>query len=548
MSKSRKFSIYLLKEGYDASNALKEGHALEATTARNLPEGASLFILDNDPKPPWWRGYFGIAANLKQESKGALVFLPVNDRCFALSFGSVYHHLKEECYEYDFGLRVTLNCVDPAKLKSTDTLEPGPARRQRTQLPVAQGLTFFDFDKDTNIIKSLTGKVKPQFAEFFKNATGSKSLRIGLKISPRELQDTCLVLLERYNSTDYKTTFPDINNIEPVKDPAILEQLHGKVLEAFRAKDESLQFCVPDIVDYHSSIWFAFSPAGSATHFEDAYIGHYRTYLKEKDITLEEVSISLLKHDKLYLREGDDGEIKDYHSVYKCLVFDTTLQEGQGQTYHLCEGEWYKIDNNFIAKMNEFLADTKYEFEHLFPDFNHRNAKGNYSEGAYNEAVAAGNNRIICLDKKNIAPDGETAVEPCDLYEIKNGKAVYFHVKRSTLSAQLSHLFNQGSNAIQLLKLEAKARNKLKALVRSKGEEYTNPIEQPLNYKVVYVIITRKVANNPNGRAAENLPLFSRISLMRNLKALSLMSVDAGYCFVKDAVEIADEEEGAEAA
>jgi len=29
MSKSRSFSIYLLKEGFDASNALKENHKLD---------------------------------------------------------------------------------------------------------------------------------------------------------------------------------------------------------------------------------------------------------------------------------------------------------------------------------------------------------------------------------------------------------------------------------------------------------------------------------------------------------------------------------------
>jgi uncharacterized protein (TIGR04141 family) len=110
MSKSRSFSIYLLKQGYDASNALKDDHALDGDVAASeLPEGASLFVLDNPPREPWWKGYFGLAKPLTQASKGALIFLPVGQRCFALSFGHVFHNLKEESYEYDFGLRVTLN-------------------------------------------------------------------------------------------------------------------------------------------------------------------------------------------------------------------------------------------------------------------------------------------------------------------------------------------------------------------------------------------------------------------------------------------------------
>jgi uncharacterized protein (TIGR04141 family) len=156
--KSRAFSIFLFKEGYDASNALKEDQLLQAgVDATALPAGASLFVLDGVPKPPWWKNYFGIEKDLSQVNKGALVFLPVTGRTFALSFGHVSHNLKEASYEYDFGLRVTLNSVDPDKLKNTDTLEPGAARRQKTQVAVDSDLTYFDFDRDTKILKSLTG-------------------------------------------------------------------------------------------------------------------------------------------------------------------------------------------------------------------------------------------------------------------------------------------------------------------------------------------------------------------------------------------------------
>jgi uncharacterized protein (TIGR04141 family) len=37
---------------------------------------------------------------------------------------------------------------------------------------------------------------------------------------------------------------------------------------------------------------------------------------------------------------------------------------------------------------------------------------------------------------------------------IESNHAVFHHIKISSFSAQLSHLFNQGANAIQLLKLE----------------------------------------------------------------------------------------------
>jgi uncharacterized protein (TIGR04141 family) len=182
MSKARPFSIYLLKAGYDATNSLKEGHNLEPAHAVSLPENATLYILDSDPKPPWWKSYFGIQEDLWQQYKGAIVFLPVGNRCFALSFGQVFHHLTDAAYEYDFGLRVTLNSLDPYELKSADMVEPGVARRKRTQVPISTELTYLDFDGNSEIIKSLTGKVKQEYQSLFNNATGSVSLKVSLTV------------------------------------------------------------------------------------------------------------------------------------------------------------------------------------------------------------------------------------------------------------------------------------------------------------------------------------------------------------------------------
>jgi uncharacterized protein (TIGR04141 family) len=206
MSKSRPFSIYLLKEGYDATNALREDHALDSDIeAQALPDGATLFVLDSEPRQPWWKSYFGVEKNLTQVNKGALVFLPVGGRCFALSFGHVAHNLIDSSYEYDFGLRVTLNSLDPSKLKSTDTLEPGAAKRKRTQLPMESELTLFDFDRDSTILRSLTGKVRDQHKDLFRHATGSSNLRISSDMNADELAELCQNLLGLYQSEQHKT-------------------------------------------------------------------------------------------------------------------------------------------------------------------------------------------------------------------------------------------------------------------------------------------------------------------------------------------------------
>ena len=48
--KTRTFSIYLLKAGFDGTNCLNEDHTLRSdVAAAALPEGASLFVLGSEP-------------------------------------------------------------------------------------------------------------------------------------------------------------------------------------------------------------------------------------------------------------------------------------------------------------------------------------------------------------------------------------------------------------------------------------------------------------------------------------------------------------------
>ncbi|WP_174044153.1 DUF6119 family protein [Rhizobium rhizogenes] len=545
MAKSRGFSIYLLKEGYDGTNALRDDHALDDDVgAQELPENASLFVLDSAPRPPWWKGYFNIGKELTQVTKGALIFMPVGGRCFALSFGHVAHNLLDSSYEYDFGLRVTLNSLDPRKLKSTDTLDPGAAKRQRTQLPIESELTLFDFDRDSTILRSLTGKVREEHKDLFRHATGASNLRISTDVEASELPNLCEKLLALYQSDTYKASFPEIQNIVPVRDPAQIEALNGRVLAAFRARDPDLNITVPEIVNYSDNLYVTFAGAGRGLVYDDVYIGRYFEYLDEHEIELSGVGIEDLRRHILVLTD-EDGNSRDRYSIYKSLVFDTNLEDAESETFHLCEGNWYRIENTYIRRLSTYL-DPLFAASDL-PAYDHAN------EGEYNAAIAADDATIVCLDTQNISPNGQTAVEPCDLLTIRLGVATFYHVKVSTLSAQLSHLFNQGVNAVELMRLEPQAVDKVEALVRDLmaggNPDGLVALIRDRKYRIVFGIVTRK---DPVGKSL-NLPLFSRISLMRGMKALQLMDVQGSHlhlrsgCSRRRTQEKAEEEGRAEA-
>ena len=524
--KSRSFSIYLLKKEFNESNALVEDHALdEDVEAAALPEGATLFVLDSDPYPPWWKNYFEIDAPLTQVTKGALVFLPVKERYFVLSFGHVSHNLKDSSYEYDFGLKVTLNSVDAKELRGTDSLDPGVGKRQRTQLPIGSDLTLFEFDRDSSILRRLTGKVKSEYKHLFKHATGASNLRISSSVQSAELMSVCEELLKLYNSSDYQSIFPDIQNIAPIHDPNLLDQLNGALVESVRKKDDALALVVPDLINYDDEIYASFQGAGVSLIYDDIFVDRYYEYLESHKIVVSELSLASIKKPKLLLTAEDGSPRGSGHTIFKSLIFDTQLGSA---TYHLCEGNWYRVEKEYVVRIEKVLDPLCVKID--LPIYQQS------SEGAYNQAVAASDDNIVCLDEENISLAGHTAVEPCDLYSVLDGYAVFDHVKVSTLSSKLSHLFNQGTNSIELLRAEEDALRNLEELIKSKAKpEKVKELLAPLatsNHAVRFIIVTHKDAS----KKSANLPLFSRISLMRNMKALQVRGIRGAYGFVSDEV------------
>jgi uncharacterized protein (TIGR04141 family) len=522
MAKTQSFSIYLLKDGVDHTVALKAAHALqEIKTASNLPPNSFLYLQDRAPRPPWWKDFFGISQQLGQVSKGALLFLAIEKRIFALCFGHVSHNLKEGAFEYDFGLKVTLNCVDPSQLRSTDSLEPGVGRRQRTQSPIGSDLTYFDFDRDSSILRRLTGKVKEKYRPLFKSATGASNLRIGTSTQSQNLPDLCVQLLALYKSEEYKKTFPDIQNILPVKDPEIIKQLDGKLLEALRQKSEAISLAVPDLINYEEDISVIFHGEGESQQYDDVFINAYYEYLSDNEVELSEIDIDDLRGGSLRLL-AEDGSPRGEHSIYKSLIFDASLGQ-QTEVFHLTEGHWYKVETNYIVKLRNYLDPLCVESN--LPDYQQNN------EGEYNQTAAANNTAIICADQTDISPTAQTQIEPCDLYEVIGGEACFHHVKISTHSSKLSHLFNQGVNAIEILKLEPESEKKFEAIIKKLAPQKFQELIQPIKERKFYVAY-QIVTNKDKKAKSNNLPLFSRISLMHAMKRLQLMSVRGSFSYI----------------
>jgi uncharacterized protein (TIGR04141 family) len=360
----------------------------------------------------------------------------------------------------------------------------------------------------------------------FKDATGASSLSIKSTASPEALLGLCRRLLGLYQSEEYRKTFTDIQNIIPVNDPNELDELGGALVNAVRTKEEGLYLTIPDIIDYQKDAYYAsFSGAGKSLLYPDVYLDVYYEYLNSNGFDLSQITQDDLRKHGLNLVDEDNNS-RERFSIMNSLIFETSLGK-QKQTYHLTDGKWYRVENSYLAKMRSTLDPLCVDL-HL-PAFVHED------EGEYNRAFATDEEGFLCLDMTNISPDGQSQIEPCDFYTTRDQTSVFYHIKRSTHSSQLSHLFNQGMNSIEVLKTEQQSIEKLIALIEAAAESkqaaetFCEPITSH-TFAVVYGIITHK---DPGAKSL-NLPLFSRISLMRSVRWLRVAETICNFGFIAD--------------
>ncbi|RZP19174.1 MAG: hypothetical protein EVA34_02085 [Erythrobacter sp.] len=346
-------------------------------------------------------------------------------------------------------------------------------------------------------------------------------------------------MLEIYESDIYQETFPNIQKISPVKDPAEVDRLNGILVEALGGQIGDIALTIPDIIDYRDATCCVFSNGNDRSQiFPDIDLGGLYEFAAANEFDLSQ--LENIKTTKVTITDVDGRPYRS-HSLMRCLVYDHE-EPSESVMYHLSDGDWYKVQQDYVEEIVEYL-DGKF-VENDLPEYDHDildKGKMVYSEGAYNEDVPPHLMPAVCLDQTSIAPAGYTGVEPCDIYRCteeegtrSGSRATFYHVKISTRSSQLSHLFNQGVNAVELVSRSSEAAERLLALVKERGgwgdgDAPCQAIAQR-DFSVVFGIITRKEA----AQRSANIPLFSKISLKRNLEYLWLLRVPSFYTFIPD--------------
>lgn len=156
-------------------------------------------------------------------------------------------------------------------------------------------------------------------------------------------------------------------------------------------------------------------------------------------------------------------------------------------------------------------------------DSNKKRSKKVETEGDYNSRVVEQNQEeLVNLDKNNFRgfPDrSQDQIEICDIIT-KNKKFICNKIYKHS-SAPLSHLFMQGIVSANMLYEVKDYRIKINESVKSKfGDNFIG--KDNINRSEITFVYG--IGIESDGRIADTLPFFSKISLRQNIKALKKLA------------------------
>lgn len=519
MKKARRLTIYLMREDVqdfdDALNSDKATVAVTLNSASNI-DGRFHYIVPT-PRTPDWVTYVRPIlaeelADLRSASTSGLLLLRSNARIFAFTFGYGRSLINLSKIEYQFGLRVALNRIDPRQLRSLDTKTfEDMVVSTNTQVSQNAELPAFGVDIATDILRAATGS--PRDNTMTKQMSGSDALVMNVKTPPDDLPTLCDDLLTAFSEDTYKADFGWIDQLALVREREQIDALNDLLVSDLRdGITTRSHLAVPEAISWEEME--AFKITGSRDReYDDLDLDDYLTDL---DDTRPSLTIDLLKSRRVSVRFGRSDNFDDRWNLYRCIVTEQRLEEA---LYVLIEGRWFAVDRSLVDEVDTYARSLPQATTALI------SARVGEHEADYNDRLAQSSpEHLLTLDAQIKRPGGATSgIELCD---VLSDQGEFIHVKRKSRSSTLSHLFAQGSVSATTFVSDPHFREEVRSHIRETvskaqqarwlalvpGQDENVPRQ---DYCVTYVVVASSEADGVGW-----LPFFSKLNLMQHGRQL----------------------------
>lgn len=505
-------SIYLIKESVTEPDKIIEN--IDSVSKVSIDQWSTLYFENSgNYTPKWMSSFFGesITEELKQSVFSAYVsavlLLKVNvndqDRIVAITFGlGGWHMLVAGCFEERFGLMSTLNMIDSNTLRSIEknNLSLGPKQKQSKEQVSQEGqISDFGIDIEQDLVRSVSGKCIDE--KLGTSITGKDSLHVSVKADVSSVRKLAEEYVKAYESDTYKSNYSWIDYVAEVRDKILISDLETKLNEALESGNEKIWLAVPDVIEWSDVKGFCFQGDRGTLH-TDLYLKNLRELFEKQDTDL---NVENLKSIKAFAIGASTEKPIATWRVFNCVYAEITDGD-ENKLYMLSNGKWFSVDKDFVTQVNRSYSES------LTDPVIGVLCNQLENEEEYNIRVSE-EEGILCLDRKLVSHGGgHSKIEFCDLFDRENKTLI--HVKKYGGSSVLSHLFNQGLVASELLLSDDQFREKLNGILPRDAQFSAAPIAS--EYQVVFAVIS--------GSSSDlNIPFFSKVSLKNTKKRLELL-------------------------
>jgi len=493
-------TIFLLREIKDPVKAVKSPGRLHRI---DVDENHVVFIKRLSAHAPSWAQFF--AGRVDPERFGrvraaaAVLLAKAGGRDFAIVFGTGRYLLDPQSIEQRFGLLVTLNAVDPKKVRSIDKASlDRQGMQSRIQASRDASARDFGLDIEQDLIRAVAGM--PIDGQLGETIAGLDSLHITARIMFGDLRGRLASYLKKSQEKTYQREFAWIDHVREVRDQKLDAQLGRELVKGLKSARSAQCWMAPEgIIDWNDVTYFQYGTAQSAPRFShltlQKLIEHLGGPKKLSPQAIEKVRVRALRADDSIAHEWP---------AWRCLQAELQFR---GKSYLLNSGKWYQVDDDFVETIDRIVRVIP-TCNLGLPEFEDK------TEGLYNRRVAsASGNHLALMDADTVRHGGgQSQIEFCDLYSLDRDM---IHVKRYSSSGALSHLFAQAAVSGQSFKSDASFRQKVNAKLPASHRlaDTQAPVDSS-QYRVVVAIV--------DGPAScEKLPFFSRVTLKNTYNLLS---------------------------
>lgn len=418
-------------------------------------------------------------------SYGIIFIITQQNNLFAITFGTANHKLNKSRFVYNFGLKTTLNMLNPLGVIYRHSSKSISETKTQKNIGSSKALQIdkLNFNRLSDLLNNVNGELSNQYQTLFgcKKVQGGQALNISLDSD--YLSQQLDSLESAFYSNAYKDKFEFIDNISPIslKERELRECLDNLIFDKVKTDDFAL-FAPIEELQVINSFQFARQTMELENNSFKEIVNNFLEHDNEEN---REQFITFLKHRdiKINLQDMAGGDSFTRKKLYEFLSIDVDFE---GQKFLLEQGTWFRVSQDLTQSLDDFIQEhtiqCPLEF-HVVPVLQNGHLQ---EEKDYLQNISEAHPEYVLGDRQLV-----DKIEVFDLFK----ENILYHIKKGTAgSAPLSHLFSQGFVAIDRLKTEAKFYNKVHRrfpLLEINKEEL----------KVAYGVI-RKTAR---------LPIFSKI-------------------------------------